>query len=105
MDGVVVIGEGEKDHALADQPVGVDLQGAGVVRDRLVHQRLRERGLVPLVVAVAPIAEHVDHDRLLEFLPKFGRDLGREHDGLRIVAVDVEDRRLDHLGDIGRIRR
>ena len=93
------------DHALADEPVGVDFQRAGMVGDGLVHQRLGERGLVALVVAVAPVAEHVDHDRLLEFLPEFGRDLGREHDRLRIVAVDVEDRRLDHLGDVGGIRR
>ena len=57
---------------------------------------LGERGLVALVVAVAPVAEHVDHDRLLEFLPEFS-DLHRPP---RIVAVDVEDRRLDHLGDV-----
>ena len=93
------------DHAFADEPVGVDFQRAGMVGDGLVHPRLGERGLVALVVAVAPVAEHVDHDRLLEFLPEFGRDLGREHDRLRIVAVDVEDRRLDHLGDVGGIRR
>ena len=73
--------------------------------DRLVHQRLGERRLVALVVAVAAVAEHVDDDRLLEFLPELGRDLGGEHHGFRIVAVDVEDRRLDHLGDVGRIRR
>ena len=42
---------------------------------------------------------------LLEFLPELGRDLGGEHHRFRIVAVDVEDRRLDHLGDVGRIRR
>ena len=74
-------------------------------RDRLVHQRLRERRLVAFVVAVAAIAEHVDDDRLLEFLPELGRDLGGEHHRFRIVAVDVENRRLDHLGDVGRIRR
>ena len=73
--------------------------------DRLVHQRLGERRLVAFVMAVAAIAEHVDDDRLLKFLPEFGRDLGGEHDRFRIVAVDVENRRLDHFGDVGRIRR
>lgn len=29
--------------------------------------------------------------------------LGRPHAGLRIVAVDVEDRRADHLGDVGAV--
>ena len=73
--------------------------------DRLVHQRLGERRLVAFVVAVAAIAEHVDDDRLLEFLPEFGRDLGGVDHRFRIVAVHVEDRRLDHLGDVGRIGR
>ena len=73
--------------------------------DRLVHQRLGERRLVALVVAEAPVAEHVDHDRMLELLPELGRDLGGEHHRLRIVAVGVEDRRLDHLGDVGRVGR
>ena len=73
--------------------------------DRLVHQRLGERRLVALVMAVPAVAEHVDDDRLLEFLPELGRDLGGEDHGFRIVAVDVEDRRLDHLGDVGGIGR
>ena len=96
---------GRGDDALADQLVAVDFQRRGMRGDRLVHQRLGERRLVALVVAVTAIAEHVDHDRLLEFLPELGRDLGGEHHGFGIVAVDVEDRRLDHLGDVGRIGR
>ena len=73
--------------------------------DRLVHQRLGERRLVALVVAEAPVAEHVDDDRRLERLPELGRDLGGIDHRLGIVAVHMEDRRLDHLGDVGRIRR
>ena len=73
--------------------------------DRLVHQRLGERRLVAFVVAEAPVAEHVDDDGMLELLPELGRDLGGVDHGLGIVAVHMEDRRLDHLGDVGRIRR
>ena len=73
--------------------------------DEPVHDRLGERRLVALVVAEAPVAEHVDDDGLVELLPVFGRDLGAEHHRLGIVAVDVEDRRLDELGDVGRIGR
>ena len=93
------------DDALADQLLAVDFQRGRMLGDRLVHQRLGERRLVAFVVAVTAIAEHVDDDRLLEFLPEFGRHLGGEDHGFRIVAVDVEDRRLDHLGDVGRIGR
>ena len=93
------------DDALADQPLGVDVERGRMRADRLVHQRLGERRLVALVVAEAAVAEHVDHDRHLELLPELGRDLGGVHHRLGIVAVGVEDRRLDHLGDVGRIRR
>ena len=73
--------------------------------DLAVHHRLGEGRLVALVVAVAAIAEHVDHDRLVELLPELDRDLGGEHHRFRIVAVHMEDRRVDHLGDVGRIGR
>ncbi len=73
--------------------------------DLAIHDRLGEGRLVALVVAEAAVAEHVDDHRLVEFHPVFGRDLGGIDDGFRVVAVDVEDRRLDHLGDVGRVGR
>ena len=92
-------------HALGDQPLGIDLERRRVRTDPLVHHRLGERRLVALVVAMPAIAEHVDDDRLVEFLPELDRDLGGEHHRFRIVAIHMEDRRVDHLGDVGRIRR
>ena len=92
-------------HAFADELFAVDLERGRMLGNRLVHQRLGEGRLVALVVAVPAIAEHVDDHRLLKLLPEFGRHLGGEHDRFRIVAVDVENRRLDHLGDVGRIGR
>ena len=73
--------------------------------DGAIHQRLGEGRLVAFVVAEAAVAEHVDHDRLVEPLPVFGGDLGAEHHRLGVVAVGVEDRRLDQLGDVGGVRR
>ncbi len=93
------------DDALGDQFLAVDFQRRGMRSDLLVHQRLGERRLVAFVVAEAPVAEHVDDHRPLELLPVLGRNLGREHHRFRIVAVHVEDQRLDHLGDVGRIGR
>ena len=77
------------DYAFGNQPLGIDFQRARMRRDLLVHHRLGEGRLVALVVAVAAIAEHVDHDRLVEFLPELGRDLGGEHHRFR-------DRRRSH---------
>ena len=93
------------DQAFGDQALAIELRRRLVGADDLVHHRLGERRLVAFVVAEAAIAEHVDDDRLVELLPEFGGDLGGVDHRFRIVAVDVEDRRLDHLGDVGRIGR
>ena len=44
--------------------------------DELVHLRLRERGLVALVVAVAAVADQVDDDVLVERLAELEREAG-----------------------------
>src|SRR5208337_3755095 len=93
------------DDAFRDQLLGVDLQARRMRADQPVHDRLGERWLVALVVAEPPIAEDVDDHGLVELLPVLGRDLGAEDDRLRVVAVDVEDRRLDQLGDVGGVGR
>ncbi len=98
------------DFALGDEPFVDELLGVDFERRRMrandpVHQRLREAGLVAFVVAVAAITEHVDDDRLVEALPVFDRDLRAMDDRLGIIAIDMEDRRLDELGDVGRIGR
>ncbi|MND53740.1 hypothetical protein D3C80_447860 [compost metagenome] len=92
-------------QAFRDQAVGIDARDRLVATDDLVHLRLRERRLIAFVMAEAAVAEHVDDDRLVELHPVFGRDLGRIGNRFRIITVDVEDRRFDHLGDVGRIGR
>ena len=42
---------------------------------------------------------------LLELLAELGGDLGGKDHRFGIIAIDMEDRRLDHLGDVGRIGR
>ena len=66
-----------------------------------VHQRLRVAGVVALVVTVAAVADHVDHDVLVEPLAEREGQPGDAHARLGVVAVHVEDRRLDDLGDVG----
>ena len=48
------------------EQLGVELAHRAALVDELVHARLRERGLVGFVVPVAPVADHVDDDVLLE---------------------------------------
>ena len=91
--------------AAREQLLGVELPNGFLVPDLLVEQRLREARLVALVVAVPAVADHVDHDVLPEALAPLHRDLHAVHDGLGLVSVHVQDRRLDHLGDVRRIQR
>src|SRR2546430_10049239 len=48
---------------------------------------------------------HVDDHVLEEASAELGGDTRHVHHGLGIVAVHMEDRRLDGLGDVGRIGR
>ena len=88
-----------------DQLIGVDLADARMLADAGIHQGLGEGRLVGLVMAVAPIAEHVDDHRLAEALAELDGDLGDVDHRFRIVAIHMEDRRVDDLGDVGRIGR
>ena len=73
--------------------------------DRRIHLRLGEARLVAFVVAEAAVAPHVDDDVAIEHLAELDGELAGEGNRFRIVAVDVEDRRLDALGDVRRIGR
>ena len=103
--GLRFLGLARRDQPVGDQALGVKLQGGFLLLDRLVHQGLGEHRLVALVVAEAAIAEDVDHHVALEFLAELGGDLGGVDHRFGVVAVDVEDRAIDDLGDIGRVGR
>mmetsp|Transcript_21665 Transcript_21665/g.84340 ORF Transcript_21665/g.84340 Transcript_21665/m.84340 type:complete len:844 (+) Transcript_21665:834-3365(+) len=92
-----------RQHALGDQLVGIDLAGAGVGTDLLVHQRLGERRRVLLVVAQLAVADDVQHHVLLELGAVVHAQLHGPDDGFGVVAVHVQHRRLDHLDDIGAV--
>ncbi len=94
-----------RQHALGDQLVAVQLARARVQGDLLVHQRLRQAGRVLLVVAQLAEADDVDDHVLVELLAIVQRELRAQHDRFRIVAVDVQHRRLDHLDDVGAVQR
>ena len=95
----------DRDVAPLDQRLGVELADRAPGVDALVHQRLGVARVVALVVTVAAVAHHVDHDVLVELLAVGERQPGHPHAGLGVVAVHVEDRRLHHLGHVGRVLR
>jgi len=91
------------DGAFGDQFRTKNAGGLGMGRDLAVKDGQGEGGLVGFVVTITAVAHHVDDHVALELLAEFERESGDIADGLGIVAVHVEDGRLDHLGDVGAI--
>ena len=83
------------------QAGGVEFRHARVRGDLLVEHRLGEGRFVGLIVAVATIADDIQHGVGAELLAELEGDFGGEHDRVGIVAVGVEDRALGELGDLG----
>jgi hypothetical protein len=66
----------------------------------LYIKRLGEAGLVAFIMAEAAVAPHVDHDIAVECLAEFDRDLARKGHRFGVVAIHVENRCLNALGNI-----
>lgn len=95
----------QRDVAATDEGLGVELAHRALLVDQGVHLRVGELRVVGLVVTAAPVADEVDHDVLVERLPELeGEPRDADH-GLRVVAVHVDDRRLDHARHVGGVHR
>ncbi len=68
-----------------------------------VHLGLGYRRLIGLVMPPPSIAYEVDDHISLEGISKIHRQLGNKNHRFRVVGVDMENRRLDHFGDIGAV--
>ena len=110
LDGVAVfldhaLGLVAAEDAAGHQVLGVDRPRRGSGADLLVHHGLGHGGLVRLVVAQAAVADHIDDHVLAELVAEIERHAGDEDHRLGVVAIDVEDRGLNHLGHVGAIGR
>ena len=92
------------DDPLLDQRLGVDLGDRRVLLDLGRHQRLGVGGLVGLVVAEAAVADQVDDDVAAPALAVGHRQPDRADAGLGVVGVDVDDRDVEALRHVGRVR-
>lgn len=88
-----------------DERLGVLGERGGLLFDGLVHPRLGKRRLIGLVVSVAAVAYNVDHDVFLVLGAPVGGELAHEGNSLGVVPINMENRRVDGLGDIRAIRR
>ena len=93
------------DDAFLDQLGRVLRANRRMLGDLLVHERLRVRRLVALVVAEPAVADDV-HDHVAVELGAVGeREPHRRDRRLGIVGVHVDDRRVEALGDVARVAR
>ena len=76
-----------------------------MLRYLFVHQGLRQRGGVLLVVAEFAETDDVDNNVFLELHAVIQRKLRGQHHGLRVVSIHMQHRRLDHLDDVGAVQR
>ena len=81
---------------------GICIQGTGCALciDELVHKWLREAWLIAFVVAATSVADHIDDDIFIKFLTVFKGKACNANTCLWIIAVDVEDRSFNQLGNI-----
>ena len=73
--------------------------------DFRVKVGLGEGRLVAFVVPVPTITIHVDHDVPSKFLAEIERELTNEHDREWIVTIHMENRHLNHFGDVSGVHR
>ena len=73
--------------------------------DRLVQEGLGVGRLVPFVVPVAPVSDEVDDDVVPVRLSVGQRGAGGVNARLRIVGVDVDDRKIVPPGQVGGVAR
>ncbi len=93
------------DDSLGDETIPKHFTRRGMRPDFFVQGRLRERGLVRLVVSVTTVADDIDQKILAEFRPVFDRQPHDVDARLRIVGVHVNDRDLEPLGEITGVPR
>jgi hypothetical protein len=88
------------DVAATHERLGVQVSNRSLGFDEVVHERLRHRRVVALVVTTTAVAHEVDNDVAMELLPVRECELRDAHDGFWVIPVDVEDRGLNSLGNI-----
>ena len=93
-----------RQHTFGRELFGVDIKKRRMFFDDVVHQRLRERGLIAFVVTETAVANHVDDDVAFKFLAETDGDVGRANTRFDVVGVHVNDGRLNDLRHVGRVR-
>ncbi len=71
-----------------------------MLADNFVHQWLSRRWLVGFVVTATAITNQIDNHIFTKLVAVIHGQHSRKHHCVWVVAIDVQNRRLNHLGDI-----
>ena len=93
------------DVATTDEGFGVEGTNTPLCLNEVIHQRLRHRGVITLVVTAPAVADQVNDDIGFELLAVPKGNFCDPENSLGVIAVHVENRCLDGLCHIGGIDR
>src|SRR5216684_2505778 len=88
-------------HRLNADALGINAPERRMILDAVVEARLGHGGVVDFAMAVAAVADEIDHDIAAKLRAIFGRELSDAHDGVRIFAIHVKDGNGLALGEVG----
>ena len=94
-----------RDVTASHESFGVEGSNAALCLNQVVHQRLGHRGVITLVVTAATVADDVDDHIALEGLAVGESEFSDTEHCFGVVAVDMENRRLNGLRHIRGIHR
>jgi len=90
-------------NALANQVSRIQIPGRFLLANLLVHQRLGNCWFIRFVVAPTAVANKIYHYILVKVIAKINCHLGYKQDRLRIIGINVKNRRLHHFGHVGAV--
>ena len=94
---------GDSQSPLSRELLGIALAHGRRLPDPLVHDRLRVRRLVALVVPVPAVTHEVDHHVAVELVAVHHGEPRRRKARLGIIGVHVDDRRIEALRQVARV--
>ena len=91
-------------RAFLRQPFRIKRARGAQFADAVIHKRLGEGWLIAFIMAVAAIADDIQHHIRAEHHAEFGYQARAEHHRFRIIAIHMQDWRLHGFRHIGAIQ-
>ena len=95
----------ERDVTAPNQCFDIQLTNTALFSNGLIHEWLRIARVITFVVTMTAIAHHIDDNVFVESLTVFPCESSDANASFGVVAIDVEDRCLNCLGDVAAIQR